>query len=212
MEFEFPDNLKRILDRFTIHYANGITGNMRIETLDRRNISDTDARAIAELLTSVWSRRTFDERMAQIQDTWRHYDGPEAMFPRSMVIRDGSRVIAHAAAVPRTIGTSEGDMTILALAQVCTAPDQRGNKLGQAIVRAVFDLVDHGPYPHSLFQTSPTVRPFYEKLGACQISNRIVNSLGNNPEMSPFWDEVAMRYPAPKHWPAGDIDLRGPGY
>jgi hypothetical protein len=85
--------------------------------------------------------------------------------------------------------------------------------LGQAVVRATFDLVDHGPYPHSLYQTSVLVRPFYEKLGAGVVTNRIVNSLdAEDPTKSPFWDVVVMRYPAAKHWPTGDIDLRGPGY
>jgi predicted N-acetyltransferase YhbS len=185
---------------------------MKVESLDRRNMSDADARAVAELLVKVWTRRTFDERVAQLQNDWRAYDGPKEFYPRSFIVRDGSRVIAHAAAVPRTIGTSEGDMTIVALAQVCSDPELRGQKLGQAVVRAVFDLVDHGPYEHSLYQTSHAVRPFYEKLGAGLVTNRIVNSLGTNPEMNPFWDEIAMRYPAAKHWPEGDIDLRGPGY
>jgi len=121
-------------------------------------------------------------------------------------------VIAHAAALPRTIGTSEGEMTILALAQVATDPEARGRRLGQAVVRQTFDLVDHGPFEHSLFQTSNNVRPFYEKLGCGLVTNRIVNSLGDGPRACPFWDEVAMRYPAAKAWPAGEIDLRGPGY
>ena len=103
-------------------------------------------------------------------------------------------------------------MTIVALAQVCTDPAERGRKLGQAVVRAVFDLVDHGPFPHSLFQTSHQVRPFYDKLGAGLVTNPIFNSLGDDPDKNPFWDEVAMRYPAAKHWPEGEIDLRGPGW
>lgn len=185
---------------------------MNVESIDRRNMSDTDARAVAELLVKVWTRRTFEERIERLQNEWRDYTGPEAIYPRSFVIRDGSRVIAHAAALPRTIGTSEGDLTIVALAQVCSDPELRGRKLGQAVVRAVFDLVDHGPYEHSLYQTSHTVRSFYEKLGAGLVTNRIYNSLGSNPELNPFWDEIAMRYPAVKHWPEGDIDLRGPGY
>jgi predicted N-acetyltransferase YhbS len=147
-----------------------------------------------------------------VQQDWRNHDGPEATFPRSVIIREGGRVIAHAAALPRTIGTSEGEMTVLALAQVCSDPELRGRKLGQAVVRAAFDLVDHGPYPHSLFQTSHHVRPFYEKLGACLVTNRIVNSLGDEPQKNPFWDEVVMRYPAAKHWPGGEIDLLGAGY
>ena len=76
----------------------------------------------------------------------------------------------------------------------------------------MFDLVDHGPFAHSLFQTSHEVRPFYEKLGAGLVTNRIVNSLADDPTENPFWDEVVMRYPAAKHWPAGEIDLRGPGW
>lgn len=185
---------------------------MRVETIDRRNISDADARAIADLLVRIWSRRTHQERIAQLQESWRDYNGPAAMYPRSMVIREGDRVIAHAEAVPRTIGTSEGDMTVLALAKVCTDPEFRGRRLGQAVVRAVFDLVDHGPYGHSLFQTSHRVQPFYERLGAGAVDNRFVNSLSDKPEINPFWDEVAMHYPAVKHWPEGVIDLRGPGF
>jgi len=185
---------------------------MQVEILDRRNLSQADARAIAELLVRVFPRRTLEERLDMLLGQWRDYDGPEEMFPRSAIVRDGPRVIAHAAVWPRTIGTSEGDITVLALAQVCSDPDRRGERLGQAVVRAVFDLVDHGPFAHSLFQTSHRVRPFYEKLGACLVTNRIVNSLSETPYANPFWDEVVMRYPAAKRWPEGDIDLCGPGY
>jgi predicted N-acetyltransferase YhbS len=185
---------------------------MQIETLDRRKMTEADARAIAELLVKVFPQRTFEQRLEQLLGQWRDYRGPEDEFPRSLIVRDGGRVIAHAAAWPRTIGTSDGEMTVLALAQVCTDPTRRGERLGQAVVRAAFDLVDHGPFPHSLFQTSQNVRPFYEKLGACLVTNRIVNSLADDPQKNPFWDEVVMRYPAAKPWPSGEIDLRGPGY
>lgn len=186
--------------------------DLHIETLDRRTLSDADGRAIAELLIKVWPRRTFEERLARLMGEWRDYTGPDAEFPRSVIIREDGHVIAHAAGVPRTIGTIDGDITILALAQVCTDPAARGRKLGQAVVRAIFDAVDHGPFPHSLFQTSHAVRPFYEKLGSSLITNPIVNSLGEDPTINPFWDEIAMRYPAAKPWPEGTIDLRGPGY
>ncbi|HEY4233907.1 MAG TPA: GNAT family N-acetyltransferase [Lacipirellulaceae bacterium] len=188
--------------------------NLHIETLDRRNIIDTDARAIAELLVRVWPRpeKTVETRTADLMNYWKDYRGPEAEFPRALVIRENGRVIAHAAALPRTIGTSAGDITIMALAQVCSDPDLRGRGLGDAVVRAAFDTVDHGPFTQSLFQTSYKVQPFYEKLGACLVTNRIVNSLGEDPAKNPFWDEIVMRYPAAKPWPTGDIDLRGPGY
>jgi predicted N-acetyltransferase YhbS len=185
---------------------------MQVEILDRRQLSEAEARPVAELLVKVFPRRSFDERLAKFMNDWRDYSGPEAEFPRSMIIRDGGRVLAHAAATPRTIGTSEGELTVVALARVATDPEVRGRRLGQAVVRAVFDLVDHGPFQHSLFQTSHQVRPFYDKLGAGPVTNRIVNSLTDDPAKNPFWDEVVMRYPVAKHWPEGEIDLRGPGW
>jgi predicted N-acetyltransferase YhbS len=185
---------------------------MQVETLDRRAIAEPDLRAIAELLDKVFTKRGVETRMQRLTEEWQTYTGPEAMYPRSFVIREDGRTVAHAAALPRLIGTSEGDLTVLGLVHVCTDPDARGHKLGQAVVRAAFDLVDHGPYEHALFQTSNSVRGFYEKLGAGIVTNRIINSTSADPYKNPFWDDVVMRYPAAKHWPAGDIDLRSPGW
>jgi predicted N-acetyltransferase YhbS len=187
---------------------------MNVEIIDRRKISEADARAIAELLCRVWHRpeKTVETRTANLLTTWHDYHGPELEFPRALVIRQDGRMIAHAAALPRTIGTAAGNVTILGLSQVCSDPELRGRGLGQLVVRAAFDAVDHGPFTHSLFQTSRKVRPFYEKLGAGAVTNRIVNSQAADPTKNPFWDEVVMRYPAAKLWPVGDIDLRGPGY
>lgn len=185
---------------------------MNIETLDRRKITEPDARAITELLVKVFPRRPFEERLEQVLNQWRDFDGPEEQYPRSLIVREAGRVIAHAAAWGRTIGTSQGEITVLTLAQVCTDPAERGRKLGVAVVRAVFDIVDQGPFSFSLFQTSHQVRPFYEKLACCLVTNRIVSSLADDPTANPFWDEVAMRYPSGPGWPDGEIDLRGPGY
>lgn len=187
---------------------------MEIETLDRRNTSEADARAVAELLCMIWPKpgRTVDVRMAEMQNAWQDYRGPEAEHPRAFVVREEGRVIAHAGAIPRTIGTSAGEMTVVGLRAVCTDPEARGRHLGQAVVRAVFDLVDHGPFPFSLFQTKRAVTPFYEQLGAAVVANRFVNSLADDPEENPFWDELVMAYPAAKSWPEGVIDLRGPGF
>lgn len=187
---------------------------MRIETLDHRTIREVDARAIAELLIAIWPKagRTVETRTAEMLNQWKNYHGPEAKYPRSLLVRHGSRVIAHAQADPRTIRTTAGDVTVLALARVCTDPAVRGKKLGQTVVEAAFDLVDNGPFPFALFQTRDAVRPFYEKLGAAAVSNRFVNSLAADPTANPFWDPVIMRYPSTGEWPTGEIDLRGPGW
>ena len=187
---------------------------MQVECLDARTLSEGDARSIAELVARIWPKadRTVEVRMGQLQANGRDYSGGDAQAPRNFVVRQEGRVVSHATYVTRTIGTSQGDLTIAGLARVCSDPDIRGKGLGRLVVEPIFRLVDQGNFPFSLFQTSPEVRPFYEKLGCCVVENRIVNSLGENPQESPFWDSVVMRYPAGPGWPTGEIDLRGPGY
>jgi predicted N-acetyltransferase YhbS len=187
---------------------------MNVETLDSRTLTEPEARAIAELLCVVWPKpdRTVDTRTAQLLGEWRDQSGPEEQHPRSFVIREHGRVIAHSGVFPRTIGTTDGEITILALARVCTDPALRGRHLGEAVVRESFQLVDDGTFPWSVYQTSHKVRPFYERFGACQVPNRIVNSQAEDPTANPFWDEIVMRYPDRPGWPEGEIDLRGPGY
>jgi hypothetical protein len=187
---------------------------MHIESMDRHSYDEATARAIAELLCIVWPKvgRTVETRVEKMKADWAAYHGPDAQRPRSIFIREGNRVIAHSGVDTRTIGTSQGDVTVLALARVCTDPALRGKNLGAAVIRETFKLIDDGAFPWSLFQTSHKVRPFYEKLGACVVTNRIVNSLGEVPAKNPFWDEVVMRYASGTGWPEGDIDLRGPGY
>jgi predicted N-acetyltransferase YhbS len=189
-------------------------GFPKTEIIDRRTINEADARAIAELIVSIWPKigRRVETFTAEILTQWRDYRGPEDEYPRSFLIRDAGRVVAHSSACPRRISTGSGDMTVLALARVCTDPAVRGRKLGDAVVRATFGLVDRGPFPFALFQTTTDVRPFYERLGAVEIDNTFINSLAEDPKSDPFWAEVRMRYPATGDWPTGEIDLRGPGW
>src|SRR5690242_1823787 len=113
-----------------------------IETIDRRKISEPDARAIAELVVKIWPKpdRTVDSFTADLLTQWKDYDGPENQHPRSFLIRENGRVIAHASVYPRTINTPVGTRTIAALARVCTDPSVRGRKLGDAVVRKSFEL------------------------------------------------------------------------
>lgn len=187
---------------------------MQIETLDHRTMNEADAREIAELLIAIWPKpgRTVDTRTAEILTQWRNYSGPEAQHTRSFVVREGGHIVAHAQAEPRTVKTSAGDITVLALCRVCTNPEVRGKKLGQAVVTEAFKLVDSGAFRFALFQTRDVVRPFYEKLGATSANNRFFNSLAADPTVTPFWDTEIMRYPSTGDWPAGDIDTNGPGW
>ncbi len=143
---------------------------------------------------------------------WQSYVGSEAQHPRSFVVREGERVIAHASFDPRTIVTDDNEITVLALARVCSDPAMRGRKLGHAVVQEAFKLVDERAFAFSLFQTTDEVQPFYERLGAVRIHNRFINSMASDPKAAPWWNPVIMRYPDGPGWPTGEIDLRGPGW
>ncbi len=185
-----------------------------IETLDARQLSAQDARAIAELLVKVWPKleKPVEVRERQMRELGQGYSGPDIQAPRSFVIRENGIVIAHAAFVTRTILVGSQELTIAGLTRVCTDPSKRGMGLGEKIVRPVLDLVDQGVFDFSYFQTTPQVVPFYERLAAVLTTNRVVNSLAVDPRAYPFWDELQMRYPADRPWPEGVIDLRGPGF
>ncbi|MGL4514468.1 MAG: GNAT family N-acetyltransferase [Lacipirellulaceae bacterium] len=176
-------------------------------------ITPDEALAAGRLLAIAFPRRDQRARAEQLLSLGRDYDGPPALAPRMHVVDRDGLVVAHALTKPRTIQAADGPMTVLALAMVATDPDVRGGGLGKTVVRAAFDLVDKGLHPFCLFQTSFAVEPFYDRLGACRVANRVVNSLADaDPAPNPFWDEVVMRYPAGEGWPEGTIDLLGPGY
>jgi predicted N-acetyltransferase YhbS len=189
--------------------------NVDVQTWDARTLTREQALNIGDLLVRIWPKPnvTFEDRAEQQLAFGREYAGPDNQAPRSYVVLDDrGRVIAHSLIFARTIRTTLGDMTIAALARVCSDPEHRGEGLGEAVVRAAMAPVDAGDFDFSLFQTSTKVRPFYEKLGCVHAENPITNSLGEMPGANPFWDTEVMRYPARGAWPTGTIDLRGPGY
>lgn len=180
-----------------------------------QELSRDTAVAIGELLVQVWPKPgvTVDHRADKLQLDRGAPAASAAWQSRSVLVRDGARVIAHALVFPRTVQTTDGKLTIAALASVCSDPEYRGKNLGATVARAAFGVVDEGLAPFSLFQTSQPVRAFYERLGAAVVANPIINSLGEDPQANPFWDDVVMRYPASRtDWPEGEIDLQGPGY
>jgi predicted N-acetyltransferase YhbS len=187
---------------------------MPVETWDVRSFTPAQAGLIGELINEVWPKPKLnaDDRAAQLLTIGRHYHGPAAQAPRSLVILDASRVVAHAMMLSRRIDTSAGELVIGGLARVCTRPALRGRGLGEQVTRAAFGLVDAGVFPFALFQASSRVHAFYEKLGAVKVENRIVNSLADDPTANAFWDDFVMRYPNDRHWPEGTIDLLGPGF
>jgi predicted N-acetyltransferase YhbS len=187
---------------------------MPVETWDARSFTPAQAKAIGELINQVWPKPNLnaDDRAAQLLALGSQYHGRAAQAPRSLVILEADRVVAHAMMLPRRIDASRGEMVVGGLARVCTAPAVRGRGLGEQVVHAAFKLVDDRVFPFALFQANSRVRAFYEKFGAIQVKNRIVNSLADDPSANPFWDDVVMRYPRDGNWPDSTIDLLGPGF
>lgn len=180
---------------------------IQVETLDPATADPADLRRVALLNNRVWPKDDFDPDTAAHQIAEKLSEGC-----RCHVVRRAGVIVAKSHTFARTIGTSRGELTVMALAGVCCDPNHRGEGYGRAVVAAAFGRIDRGEFPASLYQTSHHNRPFYEKLGARQIDNRFVNSLADDPDANPFWDEIAMIYPAACDWPDGVIDLRGPGY
>ena len=159
------------------------------------------------------STRTTAEREEQFAELATTHRPGAQRNPRVFIVRASKQLVASAMVFPRTIAVESNETTTLALASVCSAPAHRGKSFGRAVVQAAFKLVDDGEFPHSLFQTSEDIRPFYEKLGACKIRNRIVNSLGDPPTANPFKMPEIMCYATdPVCWGEAPIDLLGPGY
>ncbi len=190
-------------------YTSGMSIHM-VQCMPVDQTCHEDLVAMVALAAKVWPDEIDDiqaqaERIAastRTEPDWRNW-----------IVRDGGQIIAKAHTFARTIADEQGEMTILALAGVCSDPHRRGEGLGRSLVENALDLVDNGDYPACLFQTSLIVQPFYEKLGAIQIPNPVVNSKNTEyPEANPFWDDVVMWYPPSGRLPAGTIDLQGPGY
>ncbi len=207
-----------------------------VVSLPLAEMAPSDTLAAGALIASIWPHpgRGPAERAEQLLEVGRAYTGPEELAPRSILIFDDDhepserRAIAYALVFPRTIaiespGVDRQEMTVLALSKVVADPTIRGQGLGRLIVEGALRGVDEGKFPFALFQTTEQVQPFYERLGAVRVENRIVNSLSTGtlrsptPEANPFWDGVVMRYPAGESaagegWPTGTIDLLGEGY
>lgn len=178
-------------------------------------IRPDEALAAGQLIADTWPRpdRGPVERAAQLERLGAEYAGPSNEAPISALVFDRELCVAHATSFARTVETAEGPLTVMALAMVTSHEGYRGQGLGALVVRAAFERVDARDFTAALFQTSNAVRPFYERLGACVVTNRIVNSQSDDdPQANPFHDELVMRYPASGPWPEGEIDLAGPGY
>jgi GNAT superfamily N-acetyltransferase len=178
------------------------------------DLDSATLRGICQLIQDTWPKPEFslDEAVAKMEaHVARCRADPQGNRWRRHWIVAGDRVAAHAVVFPRTVQTGPGPLEVGALAAVCVAPASRGTGLGRAVVEAALaDWLGRGG-PVVLFQTA--VPDFYRKLGGRLVDNTFVNS--RHPEgskASPWWDRYVMIHPATFAWPAGPVDLLGPGW
>lgn len=170
-------------------------------------LTDEQRLAIAHLLKRVWP-----ENVGEPSEMAERLRGADSLRPDWTIymIWQGERAVASAQTFARTVSIEGEERTVLALAGVCVDPDLRGSGLGAEIVRLALAPVDDGRYELSLYQTG--VPDFYRRLGACTVGNVFVNSHAEEPEKNPWWNDHVIVYPASAKWPAGKVDLLGPGY
>ena len=200
-----------------------------VQSFTAGRMSEADFLAACELHHAAFPKpgRGLDEVIAKKRPVWMDAGRSGAANPDTAAatpppvryaVVEGGRWLANAASLVRTVGTEAGDLTVCGLFDVATHPNARGRGLAVAVTQAVFNAVNDGTYPFCMFQTG-AARKFYEtKFGATLVTNEIVNThAAGDPEANPFTDEFVMRYPGEPAsggtpWPAGRIDLRGPGF
>lgn len=198
---------------------------MSVENISPAQIGAASRVACCELWATVFTKagRTADTVAEERQaDT---IDGEEWHVVWHQSPAGSRRVVAACRTFPRVVRDGAGKQRrILALAHVASDPDMRGVGVGKQLVTAALSRVSRGEGSEgvegdeleaALFQTA--VAPFYEKLGAVQIQNEVVNSTGEGKDEQRqlgFWDPQVMLFPASAvdTWPEGPIDLLGPGY
>lgn len=179
-----------------------------LETRSLPELAASQLREIAHLWFTIWPKPnlTVDDYE---RDLW---ERAEQRPSRQLhVLSQHGRVCAAAESFARPIETTRGPLVVMALASVCSAESHRGLGFGRQVVQAAFARVDAGEFPLALFQTQ--VPDFYVRLGARTVDNPFGNGRATgDPAANPFWDPHIMIYPARADWPAGPVDLCGPGY
>lgn len=184
------------------------------KTAEAVRLDEAKAKAINRLMLETWPHIAEQKEgtVDFLLGRWANYAGAYERRPLYHLAYRAGDLVALAHTFARTIASSERELTVMGLANVCVVKGEQGRGYGRRVVQAAFGRVNRGDFQSSLFQTTPGVEPFYARLGAVAVRNRFFNSYAEDPAANPFWEEVAMMYPATGFWSASDIDLRGPGY
>ena len=129
---------------------------------------------------------------------------------RWIIFDENENVIAHIAGYDKVLGTQDGLLPVIGIAEVCVAPEYRGRGFVRAMLSEIHEWARAQGFSYSLLFGSHGI---YGSSGY----ERITNPIRALDHESGEWNVETVEYALVKSlndaiWPSGTIDLRGPHF
>lgn len=175
---------------------------MQLQILKESEIQDRLDQAIKKTLISSFAG---DE---EVFTQTRAFNGNIPLY--TAIAQDGDIVCSHVAVVDRTILVGQKQFRAAAVANVCTSPEYRGNKMVDAVLMPAMEHAENLGFDFGLLFTSHSLKKMYARNGWLEVVDQkfITTKNGAKSEFSP--EGAKMFYPLQlKEFPPGDVDLMG---
>jgi predicted N-acetyltransferase YhbS len=136
---------------------------------------------------------------------WNQYDP----YITTVVERD-NRVVAHAAAIDKSIAVGRRVVRVAGIMNVFVLPEYRRQEFATEVVRAALEEARRQGFDMGLLFCKSGLEPLYSGAGWKIITDRCITRVVGNRELPPCKQIISMYYPLKlKTLPPGDIHLRG---
>lgn len=136
---------------------------------------------------------------------WNQYD-PHI----TTVVERGNRVVAHAAAIDKSIMVGEETLRVAGIMNVFVIPEYRKQGLATEVVRAALDEAEQQGFDMGLLFCKSWLESVYRSTGWKRITDRSITRVVSDRELPLRKHIILMYYPLRlKTLPPGDIHLRG---
>jgi len=128
----------------------------------------------------------------------------------SVIIEDGSNVIAYAGVIDRTIKVGGKKYRVAGVQNVCVLPKYRGWQLSDSVLKAAMQEANTQRFDFGLLFTQEKIKKVYARCGWLQIENRKFIRTENGVNIEMPTESIKMYYPfAVRNFPTGDVNLLG---
>jgi len=118
-------------------------------------------------------------------------------------------IVGHVAVHDKVVGSSQGDIRIGGLAEVCVTPSHRGLGILKGMLQTVHEWMAARDYPFSMLYGQPHI---YTSSGYSAIANDVRASNSPLRWLVPRRGRPMIKALGALPWPKGRIDLRGPTF